>query len=48
MAKDWTTIKLSRTFKSVLDTHGNKNESYEDIIKKLIKKRIKLPKFKRI
>jgi len=34
-----TTIKLDKNFKEWLKNHGKKGETYQDIIKRLIKKR---------
>lgn len=36
-----TAIKLSRDFKSLLDSVGRKGETYEDVIKRLIHERHK-------
>ena len=35
--KEHTTIKLLRTTKEKLDKYGNKNESYDEIIFRLLK-----------
>lgn len=39
MKEQQPTIKLSREFKEWLEIQGNKGESYEDVIKRLIKRK---------
>jgi hypothetical protein len=36
MENDYTTIKITREFKNYLESVGQKGETYEDVIKRLI------------